>query len=685
LQGFKVSANFFRTLGVAAAQGRTFLDEEDQPGDNQVVIISNEFWRRRFGGDTAVMGRSIMLDGAPYKIIGVMPASFCFVMKTEIWTPLAFTPGDLKDGKIYLHQVFRLKPGITPERARAEIETLLRPYATYTTAKLRGNLKSLQAVLTDAERDMLFTLLAAAGFVLLIACVNLANLLLARAPVRHKELAIREALGAGRWRVVRQLLVESALLALIGSAAGLLLAGWCIPLLVSGLPESVVAKNWNVATLKIDWRALGYTFALSILTTILFGLIPALQTSKLNLNAALKAGGRSAAQGSGQNRFRSLLVITEIALAVVLLAGAGLMLKSFWRLSNVDRGFQQRGVLTGRIDPGNRSFEQVVALYRQLLERVSSLPGVEHAGVINSWDAGWRIAIEEHPPITKEQGAVASRHQVSAGYFLATGIPLNAGRLFTDRDVKGSLPVAIIDQTLARRYFPGENPIGKHLRFDDALREIVGVVGPTRAWKTFSLKPNETIPRVYLPYQQENWWRMALVVRTQSGEPMNLVPAIRRELAAIDKDQPIHSFKLLEDSVAELSTDRRFSTLLLTVVAALAALLAAIGIYGVMAYTVTHRTQEIGIRMALGASRRDVFQLIIGQGLRLAVAGLVIGLLAAFALTRWLEAQLFEVRPGDPLIYAAISLVLAGVALFACFVPARRATKIDPLQSLRYE
>ncbi len=686
LQGFKVSGNFFQTLGVEAAQGRTFVPEEDQAGNNRVVVISYDFWQRRYGGDPEVIGSSISLNGEPYKIIGVMPASFRFVLKTDVWTTLAFTPTDLTDNKFYLHQVLRLKPGVSTEQARLEVENLLRPYITYTNAELRGNLKPLQAVLTVGEREMLLILLAAVGFVLAVACVNIANLLLARASVRRKELAIRLAIGAGRWRVVRQLLIESALLALLGSVCGLLLASWCIPLLVSGLPESVAAKNWHVTILKIDGWALGYTFALSLLTTLIFGLLPALQSSKVNLNETLKEGGRNAAQGRGQNRFRAALVVAEVALAIVLLVGAGLMMKSFWRLRNTDRGFDPQGVLTARIDPsGNRSFEQVVALYGQLLERVSTLPGVESAGIINSWDAGWRVEIAEHPPIPQGQSAVASRHQVSADYFQAIRIPLRAGRFFTDGDRKGALPVAIIDETLAQRYFLDEDPLGKHLRFDDTLREIVGIVGATRAWKTFSLKPDEEFPCVYIPYQQENWWRMALVVRARTGNPTNLIPAIRRELAAIDKEQPIHSFKLLEQSVAELQTARRFSTSLFITFAALAAILAALGIYGVMSFSVAHRTQEIGVRMALGANRSDVFKLIVGEGMRLAGLGLGLGLLAAFALTRWLQAQLFEVRATDPLTYVVIAALLMGVALFACYVPARRATKTDPMTALRHE
>jgi putative ABC transport system permease protein len=688
LQGFKVSANFFKTLGVEATRGRTFLAGEDQPGNNYVVVISYDFWQRRFGGDAKIIGSSILLNGTPYKIIGVMPASFRFVLKTDVWTTLAFTASDISDGKFFLHQVFRLKPGVSTEQARAEAENLLRPYATYTDAALTGYLKPFQEILTVSEREMLFILLAAVGFVLMIVCVNIANLLMARASVRRRELAIRSALGAGRLRVVRQLLVESAILAIAGSVCGLLIASWCIPLLVGGLPESVAAKNWNVATLKIDSWALGYTLAISVLTTFIFGLIPALQSSKVNLNEALKEGGRNETQGRRQNRSRSLLVVTEVALAMVLLVGAGLMIKSFWRLSNADRGFDSTGVLMARIDlSGNnyRELDQVVAFYRQLLERVSAIPSVEHAGVINSMEAGWKVDIQEKLSLPPDQRPVAARHQASADYFRAMRIPLRAGRLFTDRDVKGAMPVAIINEALANRFFRDENPIGKHLRFEDTVREIVGVVGSTRAWRPYSFNNEELFPRVYVPYQQENWWSMAVIVRAQSGDQINLVPAIRRELAAIDKDQPIHSFKPLEQSVNELNTDRRFSTSLLAAFAVLAAVLAVVGIYGVMSYTVTQRTHEIGIRVALGAEARDVLRLVIRHGMTLVAAGLFIGLLGAFALTRFIEAQLYQVSAADPATFALISLLLAGVALIACYLPARRATKVDPLIALRHE
>jgi len=690
LQGFQVSANFFETLGVAAARGRTFLAEEERLGNNHVVVISHDLWQRRFGGDSEIIGRSLILNGVAYECIGVMPADFRFVLKTDVWTTLALTAAEEKDPDLGVwHQVARLKPGGSVEQASAEVETILRPHFSNPNSHMRARLRPLQAVLMDYSYPMLFILFAAVGFILLIACVNVANLLLARAAVRRREMAIRAALGAGRGRVVRQLLAESTLLAIFGGACGLLLANWCIKFLVNGLPEWMAAKNSHVAMLKLDGWALGYAFALALATTLIFGLVPALQASKVNLNETLKEGSHSPAQSRGQHRLRAVLVVAEIALAMVLLTGAGLMIKSFWRLTNVNRGFESRGVLTANIDPaGDRYREphQVVAFYRQLLERVSALPGVAQAGITNGFlDRGCWIAIAERPPVPEKERPEASRYSVSPDYFRTMNIPLRAGRFFTDRDAAGTPPVVIIDETVQRRHFLNEDPIGKHLIFEDAVREIVGVVGATRAWKGFSSMSDEEAPRVYMPYQQERGLpTMALIVQAPSGDPLSLIPAIRRELAAIDKDQPIYSFKLLEQSVAELSVDRRFATLLLTAFGALATFLAAIGIYGVLSYAVNQRTTEIGIRLALGAQVSDVMKLVLKTGMMMTLVGVAIGLIASLALTRLMEALLFGVSATDPTTFAVIALLLIGVALLACYLPARRATKADPLVALRY-
>jgi putative ABC transport system permease protein len=689
LQGYKVSANLFHMLGVAPAHGRAFLAEEDRPGANRVVVLSHEVWRRRFGGDAGLIGREINLNGLNCTVIGVMPADFRFGLKTDVWTPLAFTPADEKFDAGCLWPAARLKPGVTIEQARSEVDGLYARRLNNPNSDSRASLKPLQVIWTQNVKRTLWILFAAVGFVLLIACANVANLLLSRASARHREMAIRTALGAGRLRVVRQLLVESAMLAVLGGACGLLLAHWGIRFLVGGLAEYLAMANSRVALLKLDAQALGFAFALAFLTTIIFGLLPAIQSSKVNLNEALKESGRGEGRGRGQSRLRSMLVVSEIALAMILLAGAGLSLKSFWRLNHVDPGFSPAGVLTAQIDPTYKEFDEVVEFYRQLVERVSAIPGVRHASVINSGGASGGYTIDEHPPIPAERQPNAAHNQVSGDYFRVMRIPLRAGRFFTDRDVKGSPLVALIDETLQRRHFPDENPIGKHVRFMGASREIVGVVGAT---KLESLS-EELFPHIYLPYSQDNWWSMKLYVRAQADDPMSLVPALRRELAAIDPTLPIHSFKLLEETVAEWSAQDRFSTYLLAAFAALAALLAAIGIYGVMSYAVTQRTHEIGVRMALGAQSRDVLKLALKQGMLLALAGVALGLIASFWLTRLMTTKLFElspkmlfeISPTDPPTFVAITFLLMGVALLACYIPARRATKVDPLVALRHE
>ena len=687
LQGFQVSANLFLLLGVKAALGRTFMAEEDRPGANRVVALSHELWRRRFGADPQAVGRTLTLNGGSYTVIGVMPADFRLYTKTDIWTPLAFTAEDENDRSGYLEVIGRRKPGVTLAQAGAEAETITREFRNNTSSEVHAGLDPLQTTLTKEVRPMLLLLVAAVGFVLLIACVNIANLLLARGSIRRRELAIRSALGAGRLRVVRQLLVESAMLALAGGAAGLFLANWVVKFIASGLPEYLANANSRVAMLKLDTTALGFTFALSMLTSILFGLIPALQLSKIDLNEALKEVGRTAGT---RNRLRSALVVAEVALAMVVLVGGGLMIKSFWRLAHVNPGYEPAGVLTAQIDPSGaryKEFAHVTGFYQELLGRIAAIPGARYAGIINSLNASFSFSIDEHPPLPPEQRPSAQINQVSADYFKAMGIPLRAGRFFTDRDAKGAQPVVIIDETFARRYFPGEDPIGKHINGEfsrgtgNSPRQIVGVVGGAKYW-TLSQEP---FPHMYFSYLQENWWSMSLVVRAQSDDPMKLAAPIRAELAAMDRNQPIHSFKALEAQVSELIAPQRFTTALLAGFAALAALLAAVGIYGVMSYVVAQRTRETGIRMALGAQTRNVMSVVMKQGMTLAVAGVTIGLAASLALTRLMSGLLFGVEATDAATLVEIALLLAVVALLACFIPARRATRVDPVTALRAE
>src|SRR5215468_6081682 len=682
LQGYKVSANFFTLLGISMRQGRTFLPEEDRPGANRVVVISHELWQRRFGADPQLIGRALNLNGDSYTVIGVAPANFRFYTKTDLWTPLAFTAADENERNAsYLELVGRRKSGVSFERAGTEVETITRDFFNNPKSDVRSLIGHPQVMLTREVRQLLLLLVAAVGFVLLIACANIANLLLARGSVRRRELAIRAALGAGRLRVARQLLVESAMLALVGGALGLLLASWGVEFLAGGLPEYLANANPRVAMLRVDATALGFTFALSMLTSFLFGLIPALRLSKVDLNEALKEGARTA---GARSRLRQALVIVEVALAMVVLVGGGLTIKSFWRLAHVDLGYEPEGVLNAQIDPSGaryKEFEQVTSFYQGLLGRISAIPGTRYAGFINSVNSSTTFSIDEHPPLAPEKEPIAQQNQVSADYFKAVGIPLRAGRFFNERDVKGAQPVAIIDESLARREFPGENPVGKHITFWKTSREIIGVVGAAKYWSL----SGEPAPHVYLSYLQDNWWSMSLRVSAQSGDPMNLAAPIRAELAAIDKNQPIHSFKPLEEQVSELIAPQRFTTALMAGFAALAALLAAIGIYGVMSYTVAERTREIGVRITLGAQTGNVMRMVLRRGMVLAVAGAMIGLAVSFGLARMISGLLFGVQPTDPPTLVAITLLLLAVALVSCLIPAQRATKVDPLDALRHE
>jgi putative ABC transport system permease protein len=683
LQGYQVSANLFGLLGVQPEHGRSFVDEEDRPGANRVVVISHELWQSRFGGDREIIGRNLTLNGDGYSVVGVMQPGFRFFNKADVWTPLAFDAKEAGEhGASYLVLIGRLKPGISIEQAVADTEALRAAAIKRPAPNESVRIDIPQTLLTKEVRPMLWLLFGAVGFVLLIACANVANLLLSHANARRRELAVRAALGAGRFRIIRQLLVESAILAIIGGIAGLLLAIWCTKFLASGLPEYLTAANSRVAGIEIDASALGFAFALSLVTSLLFGLAPAIQASRVNLSEALKDGGRVA--GFRRN-MGSILVVAEVAMAMVLLVGAGLMTLSFWRLTRVETGYDPAGVLTAKIDPSGPKYKGegvVPAFHRTLLERISSIPGVRYAGMINSLNASNSFTISELSASAPDREMYAQINQVSPDYFKAMGIPLRAGRFFDDRDAKGSTDVVIIDEGLATQYFAGQNPLGKHIVLWKKSLEVIGVVGSARYW---AIDGKEPMPHLYFSYQQENWTSMSLRIRVESGDPGDVTAAVRSEVAALDKDLPIHSFKPMEEMVAALVAPQRFTTFLLGGFAALAGLLAAIGIYGVVSYSVTQRTREIGVRMALGARAGNVMRMVLRRGMMMAVTGAAIGLVVSIQLSTYISSLLFRVEPTDTATLITITVLVVLVAFVACLIPAIRATRVDPISTLRVD
>jgi putative ABC transport system permease protein len=693
VMGVRVSSDFFETLGVKPVQGRGFLAEEEHDGSNKVVVLSYGLWQRRFGSDPNLVGKTIELSGQSVTVVGIMPAGFQFPTETEVWSPIGFGGKDTSVRRMhYLAAIGRLKPGVTIEQAQADITAVARHLEQQypeTNKDYGMGLQLLPEQIVGDMRRSLLVLLAAVGFVLLIACVNVANLMLARGAARSKEIAIRIALGASRARVVRQLLTESVLLALLGGVFGLLLAVWGVDLLVSLSPDDLP----RVKEVAIDPRVLSFTLLLSFLTGIVFGLAPALSaSSRGGVNETLKEGGRKGGAGVGHNRMRSLLVVAEVALSLVLLVGAGLLVKSFLRLSHVETGFNSTSVMTMRLAlPQTKYAEdaQRAVFYQQLLERTKALPGVEAAGVISELPLSGQnndtyFALEGQPLATAGSGENLSNFRTaSPDYFRAMGIPLIKGRFFNEGDREGAPRVIIISETFARTFFPNEDPIGHRLTMDLGepwTGEIVGVVGNIRH---FSLA-TEPFREMYTNIAQTPRGMVNLVVRTRS-DPATLTASIKNVVQGLDKDLPIYNPKTMEQRVSESAAAPRFRTLLLALFAALALMLAAVGLYGVISYSVTQRTHEIGIRIALGAGRRDILKLIVGRGVVLTLIGVAIGLVGAFAMTRIMASLLFGVSATDPLTYTVVSLLLVAVALIACYVPARRATRVDPMVALRYE
>jgi putative ABC transport system permease protein len=702
VQGAVVNADLFPLLGVAPKVGRNFVAEEDKPSESgRAVILSHALWQKQFSADPNIINRAITLDQKSYTVVGVMPEGFQFPIENspiELWTTVAVDmtgsePMSVQRGAHYMNVIGRLKPGVTEAQARADLDTigsrLSQQYPDTNAHRGVDIIPALESLVGDV-RPALLILLGAVGCVLLIACANVANLLLARATTRHKEIAIRSALGASRLRVVRQLLTESILLAFAGGALGLLVALWGADLLVKISGDEVP----RAAQIGLDARVLGFTLLVSLGTGILFGLAPALQASKFDLTSSLKEGGRSSAEGAGgRNRVRSVLIVAEVAIALVLLVGAGLLVQSLRRLQQVSPGFDPSNVLTLTVSlPEVRyNTQQQADFYRQLRERVTALPGVVSASVVNPLPlSGDRMGVTfetEGRPLPKSELPVTELRTITPDYFRTMSIPLIKGRDFTERDDKSATGAIIVNEAFAQKYFPQEDPLGKRIKpgisTDDTkpiMREIVGVVGNVKH-KSLSAAPD---PEAYLPTAQVPFDSMILVVKT-APDVRSLINAVRGEVRALDKDLPVYNVKLLEDYVAASVAQPRFNTLLLTVFASLALVLTAVGLYGVMSYSVIQRKHEIGLRMALGAQVSDVFKLVVGQGMTLVLIGIGLGLIGAFALTRLLANLLYGVSSIDPTTFIGISLLIAMVAFIACLVPARRATKVDPMVALRYE
>jgi putative ABC transport system permease protein len=693
------SANFFDVFGVRPLHGRLFAPDDEQAGHTSIVIIGYSLWQRRYGGDAGIVGQSITLDGLSYTVAGVAPAGFQYPGKTEVWMPPLRLAPEINAsidvtrvrGFGYLSAVALLRPGVSLDQARAEMETI--------TARLReqypeannnrfNRVVSLHTHLVGDTSKILWMLLGAVCFVLLIACANVANLMLVRATARQKEMAIRTALGASRLHIVRQLLTESVLLAIGGGVLGLLLGWWGVGLLTRLLPKDFP----RFEEIHLDFAVLGFTALVSLVTGIVFGFAPAWQVSKTDVHESLKENARGAT--GIRNRLRSLFVVAEVALSLVLLVGAGLLFRSFLELQAVNAGFDPQRVLTMRLSPSGTNFRedgQYIEFYKRVAERLGEIPGVETVGAINTLplEKGPTTAVwvEGRPQLPRDQWPGVNYRNVTPDYFRALSIPVLQGRGFDERD-NGQAPLAIIiNQAAAERDFAGENPVGRRINMgatDSNNRpvwfEIIGVVSNVR-----SLELNtQPAPEIYTAALQDAFANMSFVVRT-TIEPSGLAAAVRQAVASVDKAQPVADVRTMENIVSAAVTQPRFNFALLAVFSAIALVLSAAGIYGVTAYTVSQRTHEIGIRMALGAEGRDVLKMILGQGLRLTAIGVAFGLLASFLLTRFLSGMLFGVGATDVSTFAVVALILTGVALVACFVPARRAAKTDPMVALRYE
>lgn len=695
IKGARVSSNFFDLLNVAPARGRAFLPSEDVPGGNRVVIISHNLWQNRLGSDPAIVGRQIRLNGESYNVVGVLPADFRFIESGDLWAPIALSRESGNQKLRYLKVVARLKPGVTQAAAQAEMDSLARSLREqYPDAGQQTGVKvvPLQDEIVGDVRQSLLILFGAVGFVLLIACANVANLLMARATGRRKEIAVRLALGATRARVVRQLLTESVLLALLGGALGLLVAVWGKNLLRAGLSGAPFSSSY-IDKIGFDWRVLGFTLVASVLTGVVFGLTPALHATRQDLNESLKREGRGTVIGSRRNPLPGLLVLLEVSVALALLIGAGLMIRSFLRLQSVEPGFNPRNALTMRIvlpTSKYKSGAEQAAFFREVTQRVKALPGVRSVGAINNLplsktNVNGVFMIEGREPWPPGGEPLAEFRLITPDYLSAMEIPLLKGRTFSDADNDKAPGVILVNETMARQFWPGEDPLGKRLKLGRAEDDfpyltIVGVVGDV---KHFGLD-REPRPEVYIPHPQFPAPAMTLVVRTVTGAA-NMAASVRAQVNSVDPYQPVYNVTTLESLLDESVAQPRLYTKMLGAAATIAILLAAVGIYSVIAYSVNQRRHEIAVRMALGAQPGRVLRMVVVQGMIPALGGVFVGLGLALILTRFISAMLFGVSSTDPWTFAGISLLLTVVALLASYIPARKVTQIDPVAILRNE
>lgn len=694
VQGFQVTANFLDIVGVKPMLGRNFVADENQPGKDSVAILTYSLWQRRFGSDPNIVNKTVSTNGIERTVVGVLPPEFNYPKGAEIYSPFPFTPAASTNRANHSYLgIGRLRPGVTLAGAQAELDTIAAQLEQQHPETNTGRGIVIYPILEDTIRiysTAIWVMMAAVGFVLLIGCANVANLMLARAAGRQREIALRAALGASRWRIIRQLLTESVLLGLAGGALGILVAHWSVDLLRSANPGEAArfAAGWN--HLGINLPVLGFAILLSVLSGVLFGLAPAWQLSRPNLNNALKEGGHQASASS--HRLRGLLVAAEVALSLMLLVSAGLLIRSFMQLVKADPGFNSESVLTMNLVLPRAKYKeepQRAAFYQDLIKRVQQLPGVSSAAIVNHLPLGGSNSstsfliegVPEPPPGQEFNG----RYRVcSPEYFQTLGIALLKGRAFNEQDRAGAPPVIIVNETLARKYWPETDPVGKRMRYtgppeENPWMEVVGVVKDVKHELNLPVTSD-----FYVPHAQDAWSSMVLVAKTKVA-PETMAAPIRRELLALDKDQPVFDVRTMQEVRAISLAIYSFSSVTLSIFAGVALLLAAIGIYGVMAFAVMQRTHEIGIRMALGARAADVLKLIVRNGMSMAVLGVAVGLAGAFGLTRLLESLLFGVTPTDFVTFIVVTFVLLLVALLACYLPARRATKVDPLVALRYE